>query len=94
MRQKSLGSSQDAGKQLRKSHWARVIRGRDIYSYSTPAKHHGCLRRKRERDIEKIWSINAWNKTQQNMLEIIKQKYYVPKCFYSSYTIQLSDNCI
>lgn len=73
MRQKGLGSSQDAGKQLRKSHWARVIRGRDIYSYSTPAKHCGSLRRKLERDIERLWSVNARNKTQQNMLEIIKQ---------------------
>lgn len=38
MSQKSLGSSQDAAKQLQISHWARVIRGRDVSSYSTPAK--------------------------------------------------------
>lgn len=72
MRQKSLGSSQDAGKQLQKSHWARVIRRRDVYSYSTPAKHSGTLRRMLERGVERIWSTYARNKT-QNMLEIIKQ---------------------
>lgn len=48
MKQKSLGSSQDAGKQLQKSHWARVIRGRDTYSDTTPAKHCSSLENDRE----------------------------------------------
>lgn len=45
---------------------------RDVYSYSTPAKHSGTLRRMLERGVERIWSTYARNKT-QNMLEIIKQ---------------------
>lgn len=92
MNQKSLGSSQDAAKQLQISHWARVIRGRDVSSYSTPAKLAVAFGGEHLRVREKEYEVQGIEHNRIRYKNNQKQYHYVLNIFYYFYTPLLT-NC-